>query len=251
MKQFFRTLGLFPKATALLFSRKFRFFLLFPLLFIILMFWMGSTAVTFVWEATSAWLSPIFLGWCASVPWLGNVLQWSGIVGEIVMKIGSFFLMVFFGGYIMLIVLSPVFAWLSERTEAHLNGTDYPFQFGQFCKDILRGILISIRNSVMQLLMSLACLLIMLIPVVGVAVPILFFLISAYFYGFTFLDYVAERKKLSIKQSVMYMRQNKGIVLAIGAVFTLALMFPWVNLIVCSFLSLVCVIVSVLALEAK
>ncbi|MEJ7671935.1 MAG: EI24 domain-containing protein [Chitinophagaceae bacterium] len=46
--------------------------------------------------------------------------------------------------YLFLIIGSPVFAYISERTEAIINGKDYPFDLKQFAKDVIRGIAIAI-----------------------------------------------------------------------------------------------------------
>ena len=42
--------------------------------------------------------------------------------------------------YIFLIIGSPLFAYLSEKTEAIIEGKDVPFNFKQLLKDMNRGI---------------------------------------------------------------------------------------------------------------
>ena len=154
-----------------------------------------------------------------------------------------------FGGYIVLVVMSPVYSWLSERTEAHLTGREFPFSFRQFAWEIFRGILIALRNMIFQLFISFVLFLCSFIPLVGVIAPFAIFFTSAYFYGFAFIDYAIERKRFNVRQSVRYVNKNIGLVTGIGTVFALALMIPALSLAACCFVSLLSVIAGTIAVE--
>ena len=52
--------------------------------------------------------------------------------------------------YVVLILLSPLFAYLSERTEEILTGKTYPFEFKQLVKDSIRGAGIATRNLLIE-----------------------------------------------------------------------------------------------------
>ncbi len=137
--------------------------------------------------------------------------------------------------YVVLICMSPIMAFVSEKTEKVLTGKDYPFVWSQFFKDILRGILIALRNLVLEIGFIVALgvlnLLVGLIfpPLAVVTSPIvavLTFLIGAYYYGFSTMDYTNERHKRSVSESVRFIRKRKGIALANGSIFTLWLIIP-------------------------
>ncbi len=62
-----------------------------------------------------------------------------GVVIWLFLKVMFFFVFAYWGGYITLIILSPLFAYLSERTEEIISGKKYPFNPAQFMRDIVRG----------------------------------------------------------------------------------------------------------------
>ena len=63
------------------------------------------------------------------------------------------------------------------------------------------------------------------------------------------MDYAVERKRYNVRQSVRYVNHHIGMVTGIGAVFALALMIPWVSIVVCSFVSLLSVIAGTIAVN--
>ena len=75
------------------------------------------------------------------------------------------------------------------------------------------------------------------------------FFTSAYFYGFSFVDYAMERKRYNVRRSVHYVNKNMGLVIGIGTVFAITLMMPWLSIIVCCFVSLLSVIAATVALD--
>jgi len=128
--------------------------------------------------------------------------------------------------YLFLIIGSPLFAYLSEKTEAILEGKDYPFNFSQLLKDILRGIKLAIRNGLWQAVYTVSILILSFIPVVGWVTPVFSLLIECYYYGFSMLDYSCERHKLSPSQSIEYIAKHKGLAMGNGMVFYLMHAFP-------------------------
>ena len=121
--------------------------------------------------------------------------------------------------YLWLIIGSPVFAYLSEKTEALLSGKEYPFNFKQLLKDIVRGIRLALRNSLWQTVYTVSILLLSLIPVVGWVTPVISLFVECYYYGFSMLDYSCERHKLSPSQSIAFIGNHKGLAIGNGLVF--------------------------------
>ena len=79
--------------------------------------------------------------WLMSV--LGTLISW---VAKLLFWILGWFINSWFLKYIVLILMSPVLAYVSEKTEKILTGKNYPFDIYQLMKDILRGILMALRN---------------------------------------------------------------------------------------------------------
>lgn len=128
--------------------------------------------------------------------------------------------------YIFLIVGSPLFAYLSERTETIVEGKDFPFNFSQFIKDMQRGIKIAARNSLWQTVYMLSILLLSLIPLIGWLTPILALLVECYYYGFSMLDYSMERHKRTAAESIFFIGNHKGLAIGNGLIFYMMHLVP-------------------------
>ena len=144
-----------------------------------------------------------------------------------VIKIVFWFVSSTFSKYLILILLSPLFSLLSESLDEKLTGKKYPFNGLQLVKDIFRGIGISIRNMMMEYFFIAICFIITIFfpPLIIVTAPFLMF-VSWYFIGFTMLDYNFERHKMSISQSVQFIRNNKGLACGIGVVYSFFMILP-------------------------
>jgi CysZ protein len=146
-----------------------------------------------------------------------------------IFEISIALLLMNFAKYIVVISLSPLFSHLSQKTEHILTGNKYHFKLDQFIKDIRRGIRIALRNLIRQYFFFL---LIFLISIIGwedpKSAPIFYivFLVSFYYYGFSFIDYVNERRKLSINESVLFVQQHSGLAISIGLIFSLLIFVP-------------------------
>jgi len=66
--------------------------------------------------------------------------------------------------YLFLIICSPLFSYLSERTEALIEGKEYTFQFDQLMKDSARGIRLALRNSLWQTVYTVSILILSFFP---------------------------------------------------------------------------------------
>jgi CysZ protein len=124
---------------------------------------------------------------------------------------------------------SPVFAYLSEKTENIIEGNDYPFDLKQLLKDIWRAVRLALRNTLWQTIYIIAILLFSLIPVVGWVSPMIAFLVECYYYGFSMLDYSTERHKLSPSQSITFISNRRGLAIGNGMVFFLMHIIPFVG----------------------
>lgn len=246
---FFTGIGAYGEAAGILFSRKFWWFWLFPVVILLLLFIGGNVLVSWGGDSLYHVVESKIAAWVQGISWLQWADRAAGILIKVVLRILYFFLFVAFGGYVVLIVMSPVYSWLSERTEAHLTGKEYPFSMKQLLWEVFRGILVALRNLFFQLFISVVLFFCSFIPLAGLLVPFVIFFFSAYFYGFSFVDYVIERKKFNVRESVRYVNKNAGLVTGIGSVFALLLMIPWASIVVCSFVSLWSVVAATVAIN--
>lgn len=160
-----------------------------------------------------------------------------------------FFVFAYLSGYITLLLLSPLFAYLSERTEEIISGKKYPFVFSRFLRDMLRGMLIALRNLALETAWIILLFILGFIPVIGWLGAILLFLISAYFYGFSFLDYTSERRGMNIGQSIDFVRRHKWLAVANGTFFCLLLLIPFLGILLSGFVAIVSVVAATLAVH--
>jgi len=128
--------------------------------------------------------------------------------------------------YIFLIIGSPVFAYLSEKTEAIIEGKDFPFNLKQLLKDIVRGVKLAFRNVLWQTVYTVSILILSFIPVIGWVTPLIGLLIECYYLGFSMIDYSCERNKLSTSQSIAFIGRHKGLAIGNGLVFYLMHFIP-------------------------
>jgi CysZ protein len=131
--------------------------------------------------------------------------------------------------YLFLIIGSPLFAYLSEKTEAIIEGKDYPFNFKQLIKDMIRGIRLALRNMLWQTVYTISILILSFIPLVGWITPVIGMIIECYYLGFSMLDYSCERNKLSPSQSIAFIGRHKGLAIGNGMIFILMHLLPLVG----------------------
>lgn len=148
---------------------------------------------------------------------------------HMMIEISIALLLMNFAKYLVVILLSPLLAHLSEKTERLLTGNTYPFNFQQLFHDVRRGIRIAVRNLIWQYFFFL---IIFLVSAIGWKEPekapvfYLIYAIAFYYYGFSFIDYVNERRKLNMDESIHFVRQNRGLAVAIGMIYSILILMP-------------------------
>ena len=163
--------------------------------------------------------------------WWSSVRAFLGGAWElltiIVLKTAIAYLLYKVNKYLVLILLSPVLAYASERTEEILTGKRFPFGLVQLLKDALRGSLIALRNGFIELVVGIGVWALTLVfPPFAPLSLVLLFVVSAYFYGFSMFDYVYERRRMRIGESTRAVKDRLGAVLANGALFGLFMKVP-------------------------
>ncbi|MGQ0740096.1 MAG: EI24 domain-containing protein [Bacteroidota bacterium] len=206
---------------ARLFIQKHRLFrwivvpgIIYAILFIagMFFFWQSSdTVVSWVSRQLSieTWLQKERSGW------LSFLLVMTGVMLRLVLVLFYFS----FFKYLILIIGSPVFAYLSEKTEAIIEGKDYSFNWPSIKKDCVRSIRLDLRNCGWQSVYLLALIVLSLIPVVGWITPVIALLMECYYFGFSMLDYSFARANLTPAQSIHFTGKHKGLAIGNGFLF--------------------------------
>ena len=221
------------KAIQLIRRKRMAYLFIFPILICtalaIAAFVMRSEIIEWISGNLDTWVN--FEGWPEWVQGIGK-----GFL-HVVLFVVTWYLFYRFQKYLVLILLSPVLAYASEKTEEALTGKKYPFNLFQFLKDTFRGIMIAIRNLVLETLCSGLLLLIALVPIFAPFTLILGLLVGWYFLGYSMVDYHNERQQLSIRSGNQLIRKRKGLVIANGMVFEFIFVIPLLGFIVAPILS--------------
>lgn len=154
------------------------------------------------------------------------LLSFLFLMAGIMLRLILFFFYFSLFKFLFLIMGSPVFAYLSEKTSAILEGKDFPFDFFQLVKDMVRGIRLALRNAFWQTVYVFAILLLSLVPLAGWVTPLIGLFVECYYYGFSMIDYSLERERLSPAASIDFISHHKGLAIGNGLMFYLMHLVP-------------------------
>ena len=169
------------------------------------------------------------------------ILIMIGIMARLIMMFFYFSLF----KYLFLIVGSPVFSYLSEKTEAIIEGKEFTFSRSIFLHDIRRGVNLAFRNCLWQTVYTIFILLLSLVPLIGSIAPVIYGLVECYYYGFSMLDYSCERHKLSPSASISFISQRRGLAVGNGLVFYLMHFIPFVGWVLAPSYALIAATISI------
>lgn len=199
-------------ALKIIHQQKFYWYMVFPALLMLVIYYFGEIVAKYQTNYNDHSVNGIF---------------WSMMRMYIEIIIGLTFMK--FSKYIVVIALSPMLSVLSLKTERLLTGNEYPFNFKQFYKDVIRGIRIGFRNVLWNYFFFALCFLIASIgwehpeksPVFYIS-----FIIAFFYYGFSFMDYVCERLRWNMDDSVEFMRKHRGLAISIGVIYSFMILVP-------------------------
>jgi CysZ protein len=182
------------------------------------------------WESSNAVVSYIS-GRLGIDKWVhrqdSDLLSFLFLMGEMMVRLILIFFYFSLFKYLFLIIGSPVFAYLSEKTESIIEGRDFPFSFAQLINDIYRGITLALRNALWQTVFTVSILILSFFPVAGWVTPVVMLFVECYYYGFSMLDYSCERHKLTPSESIEYITKHKGLAIGNGMMFFLMHLIPF------------------------
>ena len=123
--------------------------------------------------------------------------------------------------YLILIIGSPVFAYLSEKTESIIEGKEYSFNWQQVRQDVFRGSRFALRNAAWQTFYIFWLVLLSLVPLIGWITPLIALFVEFYYFGFSMIDYSLIRNKYTPQQSIALIGKHKGFAIGNGFLFYL------------------------------
>jgi CysZ protein len=180
----------------------------------------------------SAWGFSDNLGhWIAQIwPW-----EWGAQGFDTIAQILSALLIIAIGlilyKHIIMALSAPFMSPVSEKIEAYLKGEHHAHRNTSNAEQLVRGVRINVRNLGLELLITIPILLLNLIPIIGsIAATVLLFLTQSYYAGFGNMDYTLERH-FKYRESIDFVKSNKGQAIGNGMVFMLFLLIPIVGII--------------------
>ncbi|KAF0862956.1 sulfate transporter CysZ [Pseudomonas sp. LD120] len=199
-----------------------RLFVLLPLLINLLLF---VGLIYFAGHQFSLWVDSLM----PSLPeWLSflSYILWPLFV----VLVG---LMVFFT-FTMLanIIAAPFNGFLSEKVETVVRGTDNspPFSWGELIAMVPRTLSREMRKLGYFLPRAIGLFILSLIPVVNLIAAPLWLLFGIWMMAIQYIDYPADNHKMSWQDMIAWLRQKRWQSLGFGGIVYLALMIPFVNI---------------------
>ena len=131
---------------------------------------------------------------------------------------------------LVLALSAPFMSPVSEKIEKELTGTVSGKLHNRYWVQLWRALRLNMRNLGMELMLTLLFFLLGLVPVIGLASPVLIFAVQAYYAGFGNMDYTLERH-MSLSESTRFVRANRGMAIGNGIVFMLMLIIPVIGVV--------------------
>jgi CysZ protein len=165
--------------------------------------WIGRTVGVAVWlqRERSEWLSFLFV--------------MNGMMLQLLL------VLIYFSWfkYFILITGSPLFTYMSEKTEVLVDGKEHSFEWSDVIADAKRGIQLALRNAGWQTVYLIALLLLSFIPVIGWVTPLIALVIECYYFGMSMLDYSLARIGYDRAQSTRFVQAHTGLAIGTGIVY--------------------------------
>ena len=148
---------------------------------------------------------------------------------------------------LLLIILSPILSYISERVETYLTGEKFEFGLKKNISFLKRGVSIGFRSFVKQMIASILIMFLGFIFPINLSIPFLVFIVQAYFTGFSFMDYTLERHELSPVDSLKFLKRKRVYATLSGVIFTMLFFIPFIGPFLAPLLT--CVAVTKITLE--
>lgn len=236
-EQVIRSVKYTYSAFSLMAKMKLRYLYILPPMIYLMVIYTGFSLTGGLHQYLMNALREYTLSMADQTTFLSFLFEASSVLTWIILKISIFILLGIVSGYVTLIVLSPIYAWISERVNREVHGVIRPFNLAKFVRDVIRAVLIALRNGLIQFIWTVFLFVLGFVPLLNLIAAPLLFIITAYFYGFSFLDYAHEQLNLNMGQSIKAVRQMKFAATTFGSIFLISYMIPWFGSFLASLIS--------------
>ncbi|MCC7400167.1 MAG: EI24 domain-containing protein [Chitinophagaceae bacterium] len=190
--------------------------IVYALLFIVSMYFFGKSATHVIeYLTTTTGLGERLQKFQSS--WAGFLFTFAGIILWLLLL--QFYFSLF--KYIILIIGSPLFAYLSEKTQVILENKEKEINWNDLRKDIWRDIKLAGRNVLWQTFFFAILLLLTLVPIAGWITPLIALFLECYYYGFSMFDYSFARQNIPLRESIDFAGKHNGLLIGNGLIFYL------------------------------
>lgn len=206
----------YVKGAIFLFKHKLQWFFIFPIILFGCIYWLGTYFKSLELEVNLSLVER------SSQIETINELIWTSL--EMMFFDAMYIILTQFTLYIVVVLLSPILAMLSEKIEEIVSGKTYDYSFKMLVNDIKRGIIIAFRNLIWFYLfvgLFMGIVSFFNLPAKSFIVFAIPFVVGFYYYGFSFIDYVNERRRMNIQQSIYFVSKHKGLAISIGSIYSI------------------------------
>ena len=238
--QFSMALGSYRTALGFMNTHKLNWVFVFPAVLMLLLLFVGIN-----WSANlEQWIEArLALG----DSWWEHLISWAF---EMVFWLFFALVYAFYSGFVVLILLSPVLAYLSERVANIVEGRKIDQSWNEILKNAWRAIVLAISNMWWEMWATLVFVLLGMLPLIGwVLGPVGLVLVSAYFFGFSFIDYYNERLGRGATDSRKWVAAHKPLAVGAGLPMALLLVVPIAGPLVACFVVIVGAVAGTLSMH--
>lgn len=178
--------------------------------------WYGISAAA---QHVAEWLLSRWT-WTEDAPWLQGLAEWGIWAVLLVVKLKL-------TKYIVLVVMGPLFAAVSEAAEAQISGRSFAFSWSRWLKDAVRGLRSALLLAAFEWSLSLALWgASLMFPVLSPVTVPLAWLVGAWAYGASAMDYVWERDGKGARGGLGASLRRPAMALGVGIPFALWMAIP-------------------------
>ena len=163
-----------------------------------------------------------------------NIFGWEIELESYISNVEWFYFFLLFEvfKFVILTLLSPFNAYISELYDQKLTGDQFQFSLRRMLEDILRGLVITITAFSLEMLFTGFWLVFNLFLPLEALTPFVYLLISSFFFGFAYMDPSLERHEYNVNKSWQFAFQNMSKCFAIGALFSIIMYVPHAGIII-------------------
>ncbi len=183
-----------------------------PGLALALLFW-NFTSTVETWSSNS---------YGEDIPWIGG---WVSKIAQGGLSFLGFLIYQLFI-FLVLTVLSPMNTFLAEKVETDLIGRSFGFDLERFILDLVRMVGVVIVVLTLEFFFMGLWAFVSWIFGFDFFDEVMYFLIAAFFYGYSFYDYSLERHSIGLRSSLKFAKTHWIEMVLTGGIFTLSFALP-------------------------